>query len=69
MRVMKFAVVLCFTAALVMLFNYPNPVNGQEAATNAPTELAYGSGPVSTLLPQSSPTICSNYHQTLNHGN
>ena len=69
MRIIKFAVVLCFTAALVMLVNYPRPVNGQEAATKAPTELAYGSGPVSTLLPQSSPMICSNCHQTINHGN
>jgi hypothetical protein len=32
MRVIKLAVVLCFTAALVMLVNYPHPVTAQGVA-------------------------------------
>jgi len=40
MRVIKLAVVLCFTAALVMLVNYPQPVtaHGVAAKTMRPGE-------------------------------
>jgi len=67
MRVMKFAVVLCFTVALVILGNYPPPVTVHGAAPKALPRLAKDSTPASTYMPDVSPVICANCHQTINH--
>jgi len=66
MRVMKFAVVLGFTAALVALGNYPHPVTVHGAAPRALPQFTDGSGPTSTNSPGLG-AICANCHQTINH--
>jgi hypothetical protein len=66
MRVMKFAVVLCFTAAFVMLVNDPHPVASPRVATKAPTVFSDGLGRVYTSMDVSA-VICANCHQNLNH--
>jgi hypothetical protein len=65
MRVMKFAVVLCFTVALVMLGNYPPPVTVHGAAPKALPRLAKDSTPAYTYMPDVSPVLCANCHQTI----
>jgi hypothetical protein len=67
MRVMKFAVVLCFAAALVMMINYPHPVAGQVAPAKAPTRFADGLRPAYTSNSDVSAVICANCHSTINH--
>jgi hypothetical protein len=67
MRVMKFAVVLCFTVALVMLGNYPPSVTVHGAAPKALPRLAKDSTPAYTYMNDVSAVICANCHQTINH--
>jgi hypothetical protein len=67
MRVMKFAVVLGFTAALVALGIYPHPVTVHGAAHRALPRFTDGSGPVSTSYLDTSAVICANCHSTINH--
>jgi hypothetical protein len=66
MRVMKFAVVLCFTAAVLMLGNYPHPVTVHGAAPKALPRFTDGLGPASTNFRDVSSVLCANCHQTTN---
>jgi len=67
MRGMKFAVVLCFTAALIALGNYPQPVTVHGAAPRALPRFTDGSGPASTNFIDTSAVICANCHSNINH--
>lgn len=67
MRVMKFAVVLCFTVALVKLSNYPHPVTVHGAAPKALPQFTDGLGPAYTYINDVSSPICINCHQNINH--
>src|SRR5215813_5992528 len=67
MRVMKFAVVLGFTAALLALVNYPHPATVHGAAPKALSRFAKNSTPAYTYMHDVSAVICANCHQTINH--
>ena len=67
MRVMKFAVVLGFIAALVALGNYPHPVTVHGAAPKDLPRFTDGLGPASTYFHDVSAVVCANCHQTINH--
>jgi hypothetical protein len=67
MRVMKFAVVLCFSVAFIALVNYPHPATVHGAARKVTTRFANGSGQDNVDIHDVSASICANCHQTINH--